>query len=185
MKALFAICLVCSLICPPVARADDLSVDDRYVNVYALILAGDAKWNQGQSAAAVAKYSEAQTLLKSLQRDYPDWNMRVVKFRLDYLAAKKASAPPAPRADAASGGPVEMKLKWEVGKRYLQSVDMSQTMDLKAPGSPDSMKQEMKQKQEIAISALKERDGGGPRAGDGICEHGDEHEDGRHDDDGF
>ena len=161
MKALFVICLACSLICPLAARADDLSVDDRYVNIYALILQGDAKWNQGQSAAAVAKYSEAQTQLKSLKRDYPDWNTRVVKFRLDYLAAKAASAPPAPHMDAASGGPVEMKLKWEVGKRYLQNVDMSQTMDLKAPGSAESMKQETKQRQEIAISALKERDGGG------------------------
>jgi len=40
-------------------------------------------------------------------------------------------------------------------------VEMAQTMDMNMPGSSQPVKQEMKQSQDIGISALKERDGGG------------------------
>jgi hypothetical protein len=64
-------------------------------------------------------------------------------------------------APANAGEAVEMKIKWEVGKRYVQRVEMAQTMDMNMPGSPQPEQQEMKQSQDIGISALKERDGGG------------------------
>ncbi len=153
-----------------VVRADDESVDDRYVTIYGLMLAGDAKAESGQTAAAQAKYAEAQSMLKKLRDDYPNWSVKVVKFRMDYLA-DKAGGPSTAAASgsgaaamvsaAGSGDPVEMKIKWEVGKRYVQRVDMSQVMDMNMPGSSQPVKQEMKQSQDIGILALKERDGGG------------------------
>jgi len=177
MKALLICLIACLSAFSRVVRADDESVDDRYVAIYGLMLAGDAQAESGQTAAARAKYAEARSMLKKLRDDYPNWSVKVVKFRMDYLADKAASPSTASPAVSVSGGgaaavtamatpadtgdPVEMKIKWEVGKRYLQRLEMAQTMDMNMPGSSQPVKQEMKQSQDIGISALKERDGGG------------------------
>src|SRR5712664_3457834 len=132
MKAL----LICLIACLPafslVVRADDESVDDRYVTIYGLMLAGDAQAESGQTVAAKAKYAEARSMLKKLREDYPNWSVKVVKFRMDYLADKVtgpstgspsvsgggAAAMPAMMAmmatPANAGEAVEMKIKWEV-----------------------------------------------------------------------
>jgi hypothetical protein len=57
--------------------------------------------------------------------------------------------------------PVELKLKWPVGRRMVQSLDVRQTSEIAAPGMPNPMKQDMNMGQSYAISVLKERDGGG------------------------
>ena len=174
MKALLIFLIACLAVLSPAVRAEDESVDDRYVTIYGLMLAGDAKAESGQAAAARAKYAEAQSMLKKLREDYPNWSVKVVKFRMDYLAEKAAgpstestsgssavAAPMTMATPANAGDPVEMRIKWEVGKRYLERVEMSQVMNMNMPGSAEPMKQEMKQSQDIGISALKERDGGG------------------------
>ena len=80
------------------ARAD--GPDDQYVRIYGLIQAGDALNNSNQPGAALAKYLEAQTTLQQFQKVYPDWNSKVVNFRLNYLASKisvvTAKVPAAP-----------------------------------------------------------------------------------------
>ena len=68
------------------ARAE--SPDDQYVLIYNLIQEADSLNNSRQPGQALAKYLEAQTALQTFQKGYPDWNAKVVKFRLNYLAGK-------------------------------------------------------------------------------------------------
>jgi tetratricopeptide (TPR) repeat protein len=103
MKFLFGVAMLFLLVAPPGARAE--TADDQYVGIYNLIQQGDALNENGQFASAMTKYVQAQTDLQRFQAASPDWNVKVVSFRLRYLAAKIAlissggatNAPPAPR----------------------------------------------------------------------------------------
>src|SRR5262249_23085826 len=86
--------------------------DDQYVRIYYLIQEADS-WNEkGDLRQAIAKYMEAQSALKTLQVLNPDWNERVVNYRLDYIARKLdpltqklpplTAAPASPAADNAT-----------------------------------------------------------------------------------
>ena len=82
--------------------------DDQYLDIYNQILQGDSLLQNGQEAGAAARYAQAQAGLLSLQAEHPSWNPPIVKFRLDYLAAKLQTlgkflaATNAPPAEAAS-----------------------------------------------------------------------------------
>jgi hypothetical protein len=81
------------------ARAE--GPDDQYVLIYNLIQEADSLNNSHQPGRALAKYLEAQTTLQTFQKGYPNWNTQVVRFRLNYLAAKLAALTarvPAPAA---------------------------------------------------------------------------------------
>ena len=89
------------------ARAE--GPDDQYVRIYTLIQDAD-KLNSGdRPSEALPKYLEAQTALLQFQKGYPDWNVKVISFRLNYVTAKIAAVSPrvpAPVAPApASTGP--------------------------------------------------------------------------------
>src|SRR5437773_2800066 len=82
-------CLFAALVCffaTTVCWAE--GPDDLYVRVYHLIQEGDRFSSSGQSQLARAKYIEAQTGLKQLQKVSPNWNTSVVQFRLRYLDDK-------------------------------------------------------------------------------------------------
>jgi hypothetical protein len=86
------------------ARAD--GPDDDYLQIYNLIHQADDLNTNGKTAQAKAKFQEAQTALKNFQRDYPDWNVKLVAYRVNYVAGKVAalSAPP-PAAGTATNAP--------------------------------------------------------------------------------
>ncbi len=108
MKRVFGLIAGALLMAALDARAD--AIDDQYVRIYNAIQEGDLLSNGGQSADAVAKYSEAQDSLLKFQKVYPAWNTKVVAFRLNYLAnrindlggtkllAKAPASAPAPEA---------------------------------------------------------------------------------------
>lgn len=73
------------------ARAE--GPDDQYLRIYTLIQEADKLNSGGQPSEALPKYLEAQTGLQRLQKGYPDWNVTVVSFRLNYVTAKIAAAP--------------------------------------------------------------------------------------------
>src|SRR6187402_346567 len=85
---------------PSVARSQ--APDDRYVQVYALLEEADKLNSAGQAREAVTKYLEAQVAIKGLQNNYPEWNAKLVAFRLEYISSKlepltkKVAAGPAP-----------------------------------------------------------------------------------------
>jgi len=75
--------------------------DDQYVQIYNLIQEADKLASTGQPSEALPKYLEAQTGLLRLQKGYPDWNTKVVTFRLHYVADKVAAVSPRLPAPAA------------------------------------------------------------------------------------
>jgi tetratricopeptide (TPR) repeat protein len=89
--------------------------DDQYLIIYALMQQADAFGNSGAPRRALDDYVEAQNDLQRFQKVFPDWNPRIVNFRLDYLADKIAemtarlpstnTAPVAVSAPATSGTP--------------------------------------------------------------------------------
>src|SRR6266404_844559 len=89
------------------ARAE--GPDDQYVRIYNLIQQADSLQANGQSSQALTKYLEAQSGLQRFRKSYPEWNLKVVNFRLNYLATKVAglsgSTPPisSPRPAAGPG----------------------------------------------------------------------------------
>lgn len=62
--------------------------DDDYLRIYAVIQNADTFESSGQRASALARYQEARTALQGFQKIYPDWNPKVVNYRLNYLTAK-------------------------------------------------------------------------------------------------
>ena len=98
MKQLFALFVLVLAVGVSPARAQ--SSDDQYVGIYNLIQQGDAL-AANQPAEALTKYLAAQTSLQRLQKLNPDWNPKVVNFRLTYLADKISELPNAkPRPPA-------------------------------------------------------------------------------------
>jgi tetratricopeptide (TPR) repeat protein len=68
--------------------------DDQYIGIYNLIQEADKLSKNEQPSEALAKYREAQTALQRFQKGYPEWNPKVVSFRLNYLATRIAEVAP-------------------------------------------------------------------------------------------
>jgi tetratricopeptide (TPR) repeat protein len=104
MKRSGILAILLLLVASSPVRAD--GPDDQYVGIYNLIQQADSLNEQGQPAQAMAKYLAAQTALQRFQNGYPEWNDKVVRYRLRYLAARIAqvsmSLPP-PTATNAPG----------------------------------------------------------------------------------
>ena len=89
MKRLVAL-LILILAAPlPSARAQQ-GPDDQYIIIYTLMQQADSLDGSGQSQQALAQYVQVQGELQKFQKIYPDWNPRIVSFRLNYLAEKIA-----------------------------------------------------------------------------------------------
>ena len=58
-------------------------------------------------------------------------------------------------------GSVELKLKWPMGERIVQSFDMKQHMEIFVPNQPNSIKQDMTMGQKYGLTVLKEDTNGG------------------------
>src|SRR5437764_13635811 len=89
MKWSFTLALTL-LLAPLCARADGL--DEQYVRIYNLSQEADLLNSNGQVNQALSKYLEAQNALQKFHRVNPDWNVKVVNFRLNYLNSKVATA---------------------------------------------------------------------------------------------
>jgi Flp pilus assembly protein TadD len=82
------------------------SLDDQYLQIFNLIQEADSLAGTTPSEA-LAKYLQAQTALQRLQKASPDWNSKVINFRLIYVGSKivnlSAKTPP-PEIKAQPGG---------------------------------------------------------------------------------
>jgi Family of unknown function (DUF6263) len=178
MKPFLMIALMCLLAVAPALRADTLPADDQYFDIYSLILKGDRLVEKGRTDAARTNYLEAATELKKFQEDFPLWNPKVVKYRIGYLETKLAAPEPTAPANkshapaqagnttvamtgkaADTGAPVELKLKWQVGKRYEEELDA--VINAAEDNAGQQMKQDASLTQGFAISVLNDRNGNG------------------------
>jgi Flp pilus assembly protein TadD len=137
VKHVVALLLVLAALLPA-ARAQSGTADDQYIIIYSLIQQADTLDNAGQSRQALDRYLQLQTDLQRFGNIYPDWNPRIVKFRLNYLAeriaevtrklpvanpAPETAAAPAAGAAAAPGaasGPLVADLQAQVGALHDQ-----------------------------------------------------------------
>jgi tetratricopeptide (TPR) repeat protein len=97
MKRFVVLVLVALCLVLPGALGQGL--DDEYVQIFGLIQEADTLSDSAPSQA-LAKYLDAQAALDRLHKGSPDWNTRIVNYRLTYLANRIAtlsattSAPP-------------------------------------------------------------------------------------------
>ena len=71
-----------------ILTAQAQSADERYIWIYTLIQEADTLNEKGAKIEAANKYREAQASLKELQKLYPDWNPKVVNYRIIYIGDK-------------------------------------------------------------------------------------------------
>ncbi|MDD5141209.1 MAG: tetratricopeptide repeat protein [Verrucomicrobiales bacterium] len=72
------------------ARAQQ-EADDQYIFIYSLIQQADTLAGSGRLQPALTQYTEVQGELQKFQKVFPDWNPKIVSFRLKYLAGKIAA----------------------------------------------------------------------------------------------
>ncbi len=140
MKHLVALLLVLAALLPA-ARAQNAGPDDQYVIIYSLMQQADASAAADQPRQALAQYLSVQADLQRFARIYPDWNPRIVNFRLNYLAEKIAEVtqqlpvtnlvPATAATSAAPGiapaavpGPVVADLQAQIGALHEQMQRM-------------------------------------------------------------
>jgi Tfp pilus assembly protein PilF len=64
--------------------------DDKYIGIYGQMQQADHFNETGDPTEALAAYTDVQNQLLQLQRQYPDWNPNILKFRLNQVAGKIA-----------------------------------------------------------------------------------------------
>ncbi len=109
MKTWIRWCLLLPLLwSSPLVKAADAS--DEYVSIYSLLTKGDEMLGSGLRTEAAQFYSDAHRKLRAFQSANPNWNPKVVRFRLKYLGERLASLPmvsaPTPAVSATSPGSV-------------------------------------------------------------------------------
>ena len=70
--------------------------DEEYIRIYNLIQQGDTLQQNGQMRDAYGRFLEAQAALKQFQTVNPSWEIKLIQFRLNYVAAKVRQFAPAP-----------------------------------------------------------------------------------------
>ncbi len=83
-------------------------VDDDYLNIYGIINQADSLNASGKVSQAHAKYLEAQRALTGFQKNNPEWNAKVVSYRISYLADKVAATSAKPGAEKGAAPPAAM-----------------------------------------------------------------------------
>jgi len=104
------------------ARAQQ-SADDQYLNIYGIIQQADGLADSGALRPALPQYAQAKVQLQQFQNEFPDWNPKIVKFRLKYLSGKIAdlktqlpsptvvsteASPPGPSINGTNAVPVNL-----------------------------------------------------------------------------
>ncbi|MFZ9853735.1 MAG: hypothetical protein ACO3I0_01365 [Limisphaerales bacterium] len=79
--------------------------DDDFVAAYQLLQQTAAERERGAPPRAREGYLKAQEMLRALQRSYPQWNDRVVAYRLRYVAEKLEALPAADAAGTSTAAP--------------------------------------------------------------------------------
>ncbi|MGH7988688.1 MAG: DUF6263 family protein [Limisphaerales bacterium] len=76
-------------------------------------------------------------------------------------ATQSANSANSSATAAAPAGPLDMKIKWAVGKKYSMKMEFNQSTKTDVPNQPQPVTQEVKLDQNYDISVLKELDNGG------------------------
>ncbi|MBE0544355.1 MAG: hypothetical protein IH623_23690 [Verrucomicrobia bacterium] len=130
------------------AWADD--AETRYLRIHEQMDQADTLNKAGEREAAKAKYQEAHSALVNFKQRHPTWNVKVVSYRLNYLADKIATLSQpvvtvtpteAKTSTAASSSPVKLlsagteprralRLQPEPGARQTVTTTLKMEMDM-------------------------------------------------------
>jgi tetratricopeptide (TPR) repeat protein len=69
------------------ARAQQ-EADDRYIGIYGLMQQADHLAETGDPGEALAAYTDVQSQLQQFQKTFPNWNPKILNFRLNQIAGK-------------------------------------------------------------------------------------------------
>ena len=96
--------------------------EERYLGACNLIHEADSLPSGSRASDALAKYAEASGSLQKLQKEFPDWNLELVRYRLGYLTNRLAILSASGAKPEASGGvaPPEPPADWEVQMATLR-----------------------------------------------------------------
>jgi Tfp pilus assembly protein PilF len=133
MKRLVVLLLLI-LAAPLLSACAQQGPDDQYVVIYTLMQQADALDSSGQPRQALAQYLQVRGELQKFQNVYPDWNPRIINFRLNYIAEKITeetakipaatpdSAPPpaTPAPVAAAPSTVNAEVEAQLGALHTQ-----------------------------------------------------------------
>ena len=118
--------------CPP-AHAD--LGDDQYLQIYGMIQQADDFNTKGKADLAKAKYKEAYDALKGFQKDYPNYNVKLVAYRLNYVVQKVAALSEKPQA-ASGGGLSTNAPEAQGGAKVATSIPTTEVKLLEAGAEP-------------------------------------------------
>lgn len=88
-----------------IATALGAGPNEEYVRVYSLIQQGETLEKAERTAEAMAVFLDAEKSLTRIKKSNPQWNPKVVNYRLRYLQAKIAALTPAAPVEAAPTQP--------------------------------------------------------------------------------
>lgn len=89
------------------AQDSQKNVDDLYIEVYNTILGADEAWQMGKKRDAYELYQKAQGFLENIKKEFPDWNKKLVDFRLSYVKTKMQQFDPPTAVDTPPKSPTE------------------------------------------------------------------------------
>lgn len=89
------------------AREGQKDVDDLYIEVYNTILGADEAWQMGKKRDAYELYQRAQGYLENIKKEFPNWNQKLVDFRLSYVKTKMQQFDPPTSVDTPPTSPTE------------------------------------------------------------------------------
>ena len=89
------------------AQEGQKDVDDLYIEVYNTILGADEAWQMGKKRDAYELYQRAQGYLENIKKEFPNWNQKLVDFRLSYVKTKMQQFDPPTSVDTPPTSPTE------------------------------------------------------------------------------
>lgn len=112
--------------------------EDKYLALMQMVDRADALSEKGQTNAAKAKYTDAHAALSDFRKNYPNWNTKVVTFRLNYVADRintlsKTNAPVVESKEKPEGTPVEKSAPKTTSKPAASAPGV--TVKLLEPGA--------------------------------------------------
>jgi hypothetical protein len=99
------ILLVLFFVATSATRLHAQDLDEQYLAIHQLVQQGEAYITMGEPAKAMSRFKQAQTALLKFQRMHPDWNSKMVNYRLQYLEHKISPPPPKGQQAAAPAKP--------------------------------------------------------------------------------
>jgi len=118
-----------ALLLAAVLVARGQNADEKYVWIYTAIQEGDRLLEKGAKTEAANKYADAQVQLRDLQKNNPDWNPKIINYRLGYLASRLEALAPQVVAPAPNPGKLNVSASVELAAKPGSATNAPSSVD--------------------------------------------------------